>query len=190
MKTHTPGSFLPTRKAARRSLRCVDAERESRGFAIQFDSNWAIPRSSSRPSFRRRRPRTSRTPRALRTSTYHGDATHEKRPTRGARVSRRVLSGRVARRGSKRFYERKKRKASARLDKKKARRARGRASPRAPKATEYKTNRKNEKKRNEEPRDKPCTLSLRPFFFRGARRMTSRHAGTPRHEGASPGDGG
>ena len=122
-------------------------------------------------SFRRRPSPTPPTPRALRTSTDHGDATHEKRPTHTERAFGDAPRADAPRDAARKDFTREKRKASAQLDKKKARRARGRASPRAPRATEYKPNRTQKKKaKSRETNREPLPFRPSPLF--AARRFS------------------
>ena len=140
----TPGSSPPTRKAARRSLRCVDAERESRGLPFNsfgnprlsppaFFSTTAIfdpsntASSSNVDRSRRRDARKEAHTRSARSAT---------RPERTRRATR--LEKIVREKSEKRQPNSTKKRRSARG---------GRASPRAPKATEYKRNRTEKKKR-------------------------------------------
>ena len=128
----TPGSSPPTRKAARRSLRCVDAERETRGFAIHF----------IRHPGRRRRARSdffsttaisdpSNTASSSNVDRSRRRDARKEAHTYGARVRRRAPSGRAARRGSKRFYERKAKSVGPTRQKKGTPRAGTRVSARA-----------------------------------------------------------
>ena len=147
---HTPGSFLPTRKAARRSLRCVDAERESRGLPFNsfgnprlsppaFFSTTAIFDPSSTASSsnvdrsRRRDARKEAHTRSARSAT---------RPERTRRATR--LKKILREKSEKRLPNSTKKRRSARGDA----RLRARRKPPSIKETE-------QRKKSEEPRDKP-----------------------------------
>ena len=168
----TPGSSPPTRKAARRSLRCVDAERETqKGVCHHFIRHPGRRRRARSDFFSTTAISDPPTPRALRTSTDHGDATHEKRPTHTERAFGDAPRADAPRDAARKDFTREKRKASAQLDKKKARRARGRASPRAPRATEYKPNRTQKKKaKSRETNREPLPFRPSPLF--AARRFS------------------
>ena len=122
------GELPPTRKAARRSLRCVDAERESRGLPFNSFGN---PRLSP--------------PRFLLTTAIFRPLKHrelfERRPITATRRTKRgphekrafgdASRADASRDAARKDFTRKKRKASAQLDKKRRSARGGRASPRA-----------------------------------------------------------
>ena len=176
----TPGSSPPTRKAARRSLRCVDAERETRGFAIHFIRH---PR-------RRRRARSdffsttaisdpSNTASSSNVDRSRRRDARKEAHTRSARSATRPERTRRATRLEKILREKAKSVGPTR-QKKKARRARGRASPRAPRATEYKRNRTRKKTaKSRETNREPLPFRPSPLF--AARRFSPMNVANDRN---------
>ena len=183
----TPGSSPPTRKAARRSLRCVDAERESRGLPFNsfgnprlsppaFFSTTAIFDPSSTASSsnvdrsRRRDARKEAHTRSARSAT---------RPERTRRATR--LEKILREKSEKRQPNSTKKRRSARGDM----RLRARRKPPSIKETEQR-----KKAKSRETNREPLPFRPSPFAAPSCVNAFFRTTGTPSNEGASPGDGG
>ena len=183
----TPGSSPPTRKVARRSLRCVDAERESRGLPFNSFGNPRLsppaffamtaifdPSSTASSSnvdrSRRRDARKEAHTRSARSAT---------RPERTRRATR--LEKILREKSEKRQPNSTKKRRSARGDM----RLRARRKPPSIKETEQR-----KKAKSRETNREPLPFRPSPFAAPSCVNAFFRTTGTPSHEGASPGDGG
>ena len=186
----TPGSSPPTRKAARRSLRCVDAERETRGFAIHFirhpgrrrraRSDFFSTTAISDPSNTASSSNVDRSRRRdARKEAHTRSARSATRPERTRRATR--LEKILREKSEKRQPNSTKKRRSARGDM----RLRARRKPPSIKETEQR-----KKAKSRETNREPLPFRPSPFAAPSCVNAFFRTTGTPSHEGASPGDGG